>query len=229
MITHLACIMDGNRRWAIKKGWIPWHGHREGIEAAKRVIDFCIEKGITYLSVYTFSIENFKRSFEEKNYLFEVLVNQASQIIEELKQKKVRIRFIGDRSLFPESIKKICEKAEQETAHFNALHLNLLFCYGAQQEIVDAVKRVVHEVRSGDFTLDDLSSETFKRFLWTQDTPDPDLIIRTGGRHRLSNFLLYQAAYSELYFLDCLWPDMTKSHLEKAINHFNQCRRNFGT
>ncbi len=228
MITHLACIMDGNRRWAMQKGWIPWYGHRGGIDAAMRVVDFCREKQIKYLSVYTFSIENFKRSSEEKNYLFSTLAKEAAHIIEQLKQKQVRIRFIGDRTLFPENLKPICEQAEQDTAHFAAMQLNVLFCYGAQQEIVNAVKQVVKQVSVGTITIDDLSPEMFKQYLWTKDIPDPDLIIRTGGRQRLSNFLLYQAAYSELYFLDCLWPELTKEHLQKAVDHFNHCRRNFG-
>ncbi len=229
MIEHLACIMDGNRRWAKKKGWMPWYGHKEGIEAAKRVIQFCIKNNISYLSLYTFSIENFKRPADEIKYLFNNIVNEASSIIKEFKENGVRARFIGDRLWFPETIQATCDKIEQETVDCNILYLNLLFCYGARQEIVNAVKTIIEEIKQGQRTEKDLTPDLFSCYLWTADMPDPDLIIRTGGAKRLSNFLLYQAAYSELYFLDCLWPDITESHLEKAVSFFYQSKRNFGT
>ncbi|HEB41526.1 MAG TPA: di-trans,poly-cis-decaprenylcistransferase [Candidatus Dependentiae bacterium] len=229
MIEHLACIMDGNRRWAKKKGWMPWYGHKEGIEAAKRVIQFCIKKNIPYLSLYTFSIDNFKRPADEIKYLFNNIVKEASSIIKEFKENGVRARFIGDRSWFPESIQSTCDEIEQETVDCSTLHLNLLFCYGARQEIVNAVKTIIEEIKQGKRTDKDLTPDLFSCYLWTADMPDPDLIIRTGGVKRLSNFLLYQAAYSELYFLDCLWPDITESHLEKAVSFFYQSKRNFGT
>lgn len=228
MIEHLACIMDGNRRWAKKKGWMPWYGHKEGIEAIKRVIQFCVKNNISHLSLYTFSIDNFKRPPDEIEYLFNNIIKEGSSIIKELKKNGVRARFIGDRSWFPENILDTCNTIEQETMGYNALYLNLLFCYGARQEIVHAVKTIVKEIKMGRRTEEDLTPDLFSSYLWTADTPDPDLIIRTGGVKRLSNFLLYQAAYSELYFLDCLWPDISESDLQEALSFFYQCKRNFG-
>ena len=228
MVKHLACIMDGNRRWAMNQGLISFLGHRNGWDAVKRVIDFCLEKKITYLSLYAFSIENLKRSEEEKHYLFEVLAQEAFAELEYFKSKNVRIRFIGDRTLFPKSIKHISEKSERETAECSALQLNFLLCYGGQQEIVDTAKRIAIKVAKGDLQVDDITPELFENFLWTAPNPSPDLIIRTGGDNRLSNFLLFQCAYSELYFLDCLWPDISVQHLEAAIIYYDNCRKNFG-
>lgn len=229
MLKHLACIMDGNRRWAINKGIVPFLGHKNGWDAVRRVVTFCLEKNIEYLSLYTFSIENLKRSPEEKYYLFEVLAQEAFKELDELKSKNVRIRFIGDRTLFPKSIKHLCEKSERETQLCTALHLNFLLCYGGQQEIVDTTKRIVMKVMKGDLQIQDITPALFEHFLWTSPIPAPDLIIRTGGDNRLSNFLLYQCAYSELYFIDCLWPDISSENLELAISYYDNCRRNFGT
>jgi undecaprenyl diphosphate synthase len=228
VITHLACIMDGNRRWASKNGLPSVQGHQEGAQAVKRVIDFCLEKGISYLSLYTFSLENFKRSETEKNFLFGLLAQEAANDLAMLKEKKIRVRFIGDKSLFPAHLMPICDMVEQETAYFDALQINVLFCYGARQEIVSGIKQIIHDVKAGIISEDALSDESFKSYLWTGDMPDPDIVMRTGGAQRLSNFLLYQVAYSELYFLDCMWPEVQREHLERMMLFFNQCKRNFG-
>ena len=228
MIKHLACIMDGNRRWAKSRGWMAFRGHRQGAETVQMVTDFCLAKGIEYLSLYTFSIENFKRSEEEKNYFFDLLVEEAEKKLDLFIKKGIRIRFIGDRSLFPATVLKACEKIEQNTAHLKALQVNFLFCYGARQEIVAAAKSLVRQVREGLMTEDAISDETFHTSLWTHDMPDPEVIIRTGNLKRLSNFMLYQAAYAEIYFLECLWPELTEKHLEDVLAEFDHCRRNFG-
>ncbi len=221
--------MDGNRRWAKNNGLPTVQGHREGAQAAKRVINFCLEKGISYLSLYTFSTENFKRSETEKNFLFDILAQEALAELDTLKKKNICVRFIGDRALFPVHLVPIYEKVEQETAGFNALQVNLLFCYGARQEIVSGIKRVIQDIKTGVLTEDALSVDSFSRYLWTGGIPDPDIIVRTGGAQRLSNFLLYQAAYSELYFLDCMWPEIEAAHLERMLLFFDQCKRNFGS
>jgi len=220
--------MDGNRRWAMQHGLVSFLGHKNGWDAVKRVIDFCLEKNIAYLSLYTFSIENLKRSEEEKHYLFEVLAQEVFKELENCKDRNIRIRFIGDRTLFPKSIKQLCEKSERETEHCNGLHLNFSLCYGGQQEIVDTAKRIAIKVVKGDLQVNDITPDIFENFLWTSSIPSPDLIIRTGGDNRLSNFLLYQCAYSELYFIDCLWPDISVQNLESAITYYDNCRRNFG-
>jgi undecaprenyl diphosphate synthase len=220
--------MDGNRRWAKNNGLPATHGHREGAQAVKRVIDFCLEKSIAYLSLYVFSTENFKRSETEKSFLFDILAQEAVNELDVFKQKNIRIRFVGDRTLFPVHLIPLCEKVERETADLKGLQINLLFCYGARQEIISGIKGVIEAVKQGALSLDMLSEESLKKYLWTDDMPDPDIIVRTGGAQRLSNFLLYQAAYSELYFLDCMWPDVHAEHLENMLLYFDQCKRNFG-
>lgn len=228
MMNHLACIMDGNRRWALRKGILPWYGHRKGVDTLTTVVDFCLEKSIKYLSLYAFSVENFSRPQQETRYLFQMLATEADSLLRDCVEKKVRLHFIGDRSLFPKELVPVCERLERKTASCDALQVNILFCYGGRQEITDAIKRIVHEVQEGSLDERALTADLLEQYLWTAGTPAPDLIIRTGGAQRLSNFLTYQAAYSELYFLDCLWPDVTKSDLDKAVTYYNSCQRNFG-
>ncbi len=229
MITHLACIMDGNRRWAKKRGLTPWLGHREGVKAVERTIDFCLERKIKHLSLYTFSIENFNRSEKEKNFLFNILINEIKNYVIELARKKnIRIRFIGDRALFPRQLIPVIEKMEQETVNNTTLIVYVLFCYGGRQELVAAVKTIVADVKSGKIDQNDISEQLIAQSLWMNDVPDPDIILRTGGAQRLSNFLLYRAAYSELFFTDTFWPDITDKELTQAVEYFQQCRRNFG-
>lgn len=228
MITHLACIMDGNRRWAKKRALMPWYGHKEGAQAVRTVIRFCIDKGISYLSLYTFSLENFNRSQQEKDYIFSFLVTESEKELPFFVEHGIRIKFVGDRSLFPRSVVTTCQKIEEETKQCNKLTIQVLFCYGSRQEIIAAVQKIANQVALGQLTADEINDEIFKSNLWTDGVPDPDLIIRTGGLQRLSNFLLYQSAYSELYFLDCLWPDITERDLQAAADYFNNCKRNFG-
>lgn len=229
MIKHLACIMDGNRRWALQQGFASWLGHKKGLEAVQRVIDFGLDKQMSHLSLYAFSLENLQqRSLEEQHYLFEVLAQEALQEVDIFKRKNVKVCFLGDRQAFPTAVRPVCEKVEHETAAGTALQVNFLLCYGGQQEIVDATKRIAAAAVQGDLKIDDITPSMFEKFLWTADMPSPDLIIRTGGQHRLSNFLLFQGAYSELYFLDCLWPDISFAELEAALTFFNKSRKNFG-
>ena len=229
MITHLACIMDGNRRWAMRQNLANLLGHQKGIETINTVVDFCLAKKIPYLSLYAYSIENLhNRSQEEQYYLFGKLAQEAAHDIDIFKRKNVRIQFIGDRSLFPQSMYAVCERIEHETAECSGLLLSLLFCYGGQQEIVDAAKRIAIEVACGALSVNDITPQLFSQHLWTSSLPSPDLIIRTGDQQRLSNFLLYQAAYSELYFLTCMWPDITHQELESALMHYHECRKMFG-
>ena len=220
--------MDGNRRWAQARGFLPWYGHRSGIEAMYRVVDFCLEKQIQYLSLFAFAIQNFKRSAQETHFLFELFEKEAQSMKKELKDKNIRIRFIGDRALFPTHLQILCTQLEKETDHHTGLVVNILFCYGGQEEIIAAVKNIAEKVKSGVLDEQFLTFENLRQALWLGDIPEPELIIRTGHVKRLSNFLLFQAAYSELYFAECLWPDITKNHLQEAVAYFEMCQRNFG-
>lgn len=228
-MQHLAAIMDGNRRWAKGKGLPTLYGHQAGLDAAKRAVDFCLQKRIRYLSLYAFSLENFKRSKTEKEYLFTLIGNYIEKGMNELHAQGVRINIIGERSLFPESVKPLFEKAEQKTAENKNLVLNLLFCYGSQQEIVASVKTIAQKVKNGELAQDEITQKTISEHLWTAAIPAPDLILRTGGEKRLSNFLLYQAAYSEFYFTEKHWPEINQVHLNQAFDYFNTCKRNFGS
>lgn len=228
MIKHIAFIMDGNRRWAVKQGLAAVRGHAQGVESVRRVIEFCLGKGISYVSLYTFSLENFKRSEEEKSFLFGLIVKEAAKGVTEFVEQGVRVRFLGDRSLFPENVLPSCETLEKETVHLNKLTVNFLFCYGGRQEIVAGVKSVMQRVQRGELSIDSLDEEVFGRQLWCGNQPDPDLIVRTGGEQRLSNFLLYQSAYSELMFLDCFWPDISNVDLENLYETFMARKRRFG-
>jgi undecaprenyl diphosphate synthase len=229
MIKHLALVMDGNRRWAQGKGLAPWLGHSNGVDAVKRSVEFCIEKKIPYLSLYVFSLENLRRSPQEVNFLFDLIVSEGERWLDDLIKQGIRVRFIGDRSLFPTHLLPTINKLEQTTSHLTTLEVLLLFCYGGQQEILNGIKHIARNLKQGLISEEDITDEVVRSVLWANKIPDPDLIIRAGGRQRLSNFLLYQAAYSELYFLDCLWPDIQKADLENAVYKFEQVQRNFGS
>ena len=224
MITHLACVMDGNRRWATRQGQLPWNGHRAGAAKVEVAIAFCLEYKIPYLSLYTFSLENFKRSEQERSYLFDLVAHQAETYMSKFIEQGVSIKFIGDISLFPESVQKVCEKVEAQTACGSKLQVNFLFGYGAQQEIIAAATQFAQKIIAGQ----PVTSETFESCLWTARIPNPDLVIRTGGVQRLSNFLLYQSAYAEIRFLDTLWPDLTHAELLSALNSAVQAQKNVG-
>lgn len=227
-LVHMACIQDGNRRWAKQRGLETVEGHKAGIEATKRTIEFCLEKKIKYLSLYTFSTENFNRSTQEVNAIFELMVHEAQKGIDEFKKHDIRVRFIGDRSLFPAQLVPYIDQFEKETAHCDTLHVSFLFCYGAQQEIGAAAKNIAHKVKAGELSEDDITPELFENHLWTHELPAPDVILRTGYVSRLSNFLLYQAAYAELFMLDCFWPDITKEKLQEVYDQFVKRQRRFG-
>jgi len=227
-MQHLAIIPDGNRRWARKNLKATFWGHERGVQTVKTAIEFCLKNDIKFLSFYTFSLENFNRSEAEKNYLFNLLANNFEKHLPELKKQQVRVQFIGQSSYFPEKVHSVIKTIEEETKKFNKLFLNLLFCYGAQQEIVDATKKIAKKVKAGVLDISEIDETAIRQHLWTNNIPDPDLIIRTGGQNRLSNFLLYQAAYSEFSFLDLFWPEITEKHLSDCLNKFNSVQRNFG-
>lgn len=228
-MQHLAMIMDGNRRWAKdQKLQAVTLGHRKGVDAVKAVISFCLKKGIKYLSLFTFSLENFRRENSEQRYIFSLLKEVLHTNMFKLMEQGVRIKFVGDRTLFPEQARAAIEEAEEKTKHLDKLQLNMLFCYGAQQELVAATKKLALKVEQKKLAIEDIDEKAICKELWTWGTPDPDLIIRTGRRSRLSNFLLFQAAYSELMFLDCYWPEVTEEQLEQCFNNFHTIQRNFG-
>lgn len=227
-MQHLACIMDGNRRWAKQHGLLSWYGHKEGLDAAMRVITFAQQKKIPYVSLYLFALQNFKRSQEEIDHIFTMFTDQAKNFAQECVKHNILVRFIGDRSLFPQTLLPSIRLIEESTADCKSLTLNLLFCYAGQEEIVFACKQIAQKVEKSELSSDQITDSLFENHLWSSPNPPPDLIIRTGKMQRLSSFLLYQAAYAELYFADCLWPEIDYAELEKAYIYFLNCKRNFG-
>lgn len=227
-MNHLAIIPDGNRRWAKKNKLESFFGHKKGVEAVRSAITVCIKNSIHYLSFYTFSLENFKRSEIEKTYLFNLLAAEFSSMLPELIKDGIKVCFLGDRRYFPDSIRPVINEIEEKTKDLTALQLNLLFCYGGQQEIVQATQRIAQAVKEGKIKIEDITVDTVKQSLWSPDMPDPELIIRTGSVSRLSNFLLYQAAYSEFMILDSFWPEANEEILQGCIDKFLGVQRNFG-
>lgn len=227
-MQHLAIIPDGNRRWAAQHKLETFFGHKKGRDIVRSAISVCIKNSVKYLSFYTFSLENFRRSELERAYLFDLLSQGFVSELPELIKQGVRVRFIGDRSKFPAQLLDSINQAEEKTKHLDVLNLNLLFCYGATAEITQAIKDIARRVKEGLLQIEDITENMVKSSLWTAGIPDPDLIVRTGGARRLSNFLLLQAAYSEFSFLDCFWPEVTEQHLETCIANFENTQRNFG-
>lgn len=224
MMNHVVCIMDGNRRWAKAQGLMPWMGHKAGAHKVQTVIEYCLQHNIKYLSLYTFSLENFKRPQDEKSYLFDLVMQQAQDYVQKFIDHSVTVKFVGDLARFPESVQQVCAKMESQTAGGTALHVNFLFGYSARQEIVQAAIACAEKATDNQ----EITAQDFEQHLWTSGMPDPDLIIRTGGVQRLSNCLLYQAAYAEIRFLDILWPDITTEHIHVAVQSAVQAQKNIG-
>jgi len=226
--VHVAIIMDGNGRWAKARGLPRVAGHKRGAEAVRRTVTGAAELGIQYLTLYGFSSENWKRPAAEIDDLMGLLRLYLVNEIEELHQKGVRLRVIGQRSRLQADIVRLIEHAEQHTAANRRLNLTVALSYGGRAEIAEAARRVAEEVRAGRLEPAQVDERRFERFLYTSDMPDPELLIRTSGEKRISNFLLWQCAYAELVFLDRLWPDFTRDDLEKAITEYHGRDRRYG-
>ncbi|MEM7662977.1 MAG: isoprenyl transferase [Pseudomonadota bacterium] len=226
--NHIAIIMDGNGRWAKARGLPRSAGHERGVEALRRTVDAADELGIKYLTVFSFSTENWRRPVDEVNVLFGLLRSYVKRDLARLTKRGVRIRIIGDRTKVPDDIAELIDKAESETKNNSAAYLTIAFNYGARDELVRAVRSVAAQVASGDLNPDDIGEAQLEEALDTHGLPDPDLVIRTSGEYRISNFLLWQVAYAELLMLDVLWPDFGKEHLVKAIDEFCGRERRFG-
>ena len=225
---HVAIIMDGNRRWAKAKGLKRILGHREGAKAVKRAVETAVELGIAHLTLFGFSSENWNRTSSEISSLLGLLRIHLRQDLDELDSQGVRIKFIGDLLRFPRDINDLMREAENKTKNNQRLHLTVALSYGSRHELVKATKNIVKSVIDGKLEIDDLDEASFSKYLETNNAPDPDLLIRMGGEHRISNFLLWQIAYTELYFTDVCWPDFSKADLEEALSAFQIRDRRFG-
>jgi undecaprenyl diphosphate synthase len=226
--NHVAIIMDGNGRWAQLRRQPRTLGHVKGTRVAKKIITACSRRGIKHLTLYAFSTENWLRPEAEVRLLMRILRRYLDRETKNLIKENIRFSIIGDLSRIPEDVSAAISNSINETAHCTGLHLVFALSYGSRQEIVNAVKNLCSRVSSGELSVADIDASMVSSFLSTFPTPDPDLIIRTSGEQRLSNFLLWQAAYSEFYFTDVLWPNFTESHLDLALRSFSQRQRRFG-
>ena len=226
---HVAIIMDGNGRWAKARGLPRIAGHKEGAEALRRTLESCADAGISWLTVYAFSSENWNRPADEVQDLMGLLKHYIKKEISALDKEGIRIRFIGDREKLSADIQKMLSDAEEKTAKHQRFNLNIALSYGSKQELTQACKNIAKQVAAGELTVDDIEERTIEANIYTSGMPEPDLLIRTGGEQRLSNFLLWQSAYTELYFTDTLWPDFQADDIDKAINAFSNRERRYGT
>ncbi len=225
---HIAIIMDGNGRWAEKHALGRITGHKRGTKSVKLTVRACREIGIKYLTLYAFSVENWLRPKEEVEALMDLLGTYLRSELQEMLENDIRLTAIGNIEALEEPVRGILKETMNKTAHNKGMVLNLALSYGGRDEIVEAVKGVLKDSQYGKINFIDLTKELFSKYLYTTDIPDPDLLIRTSGEYRLSNFLLWQTAYTELYFTDVLWPDFRRKHLIDAIADFQRRERRFG-
>ena len=225
---HIAIIMDGNGRWAKSRSLPRAEGHRRGAEAVRRVVEVASNLGISYLTLFGFSSENWKRPEREIEDLMLLLRLYLRSEIAEMHRNNVRFRMIGDRTTLPSSVVELIEHAESTTSENTGLNLVLALSYGSRQEIVNAARELSTKVVAGELLADEIDEQKFESHLLTLGIPDPDLLIRTSGEKRISNFLLWQIAYSEFVFIDVLWPDFGEAELRNAITEFQSRERRFG-
>lgn len=225
---HIAIIMDGNGRWAKEKGKDRLFGHYNGVESVRNIVEGCAELQIEYLTLYAFSTENWDRPKDEVTGLMELLVETIRTEVTTLNKNNIRLKVIGNVAMLPASAQEELNEACEETSKNTGLNLIMALSYSSRWEIVNAVKKIAEEVKEGRLLNEEINDEVFKKHLCTHDIPDPELMIRTSGEYRISNFLLYQLAYSELYFTGTLWPDFRKENLYEALFDYQNRERRFG-
>lgn len=226
--AHIAVIMDGNGRWAKQRGLPRTFGHRAGTDAVRRIVRACGELKVKILTVYVFSYENWKRPSLEVSALMHLLIEMVKKEVADLNKNNVRLSTIGDLSLLPDKTREVLEQGIADTAKNTGLTLNLALSYSGRTEILQAVRSAAQDIASGKLKPLELTEDKLSDYLYTRGMPDPDLMIRTGGDLRISNFLLWQLAYTELFITDTLWPDFDRAHLESAILAYQSRERRFG-
>ena len=220
-IKHVAIIMDGNGRWGLKYNKSRNYGHRAGLRTVEKIIKVSLRKKIPYLTLFAFSTENWRRPQKEINFLLKLLENFLQTKLNQLIEQKIKLKIIGDKNKFPKRIKKIINYSENKTKKNKKLHINLAINYGSKSEIVESIKRIIKKKQN-------ISEKKITSNLYTSEIPDPEILIRTGNTKRLSNFLLWQLAYSEIFFEKKLWPDFNENDYLKILNKFRIIKRNFG-
>ncbi len=225
---HIAIIMDGNGRWAKEQGQDRLFGHYQGVESVRDIVEGCAELGVGYLTLYAFSTENWDRPQYEVIGLMELLVKTIRGEVESLNKNNIRLHVIGDMNMLPDYAQRELNEALQITGNNDGLQLIMALSYSGRWELLNAVKSIAHEVQRGALQVEEIDQDTLQKFLTTSDFPDPELMIRTSGEYRISNFLLYQLAYAELYFTQVRWPDFRKQNLYEALIDYQNRERRFG-
>jgi len=228
---HVAIIMDGNRRYAKEFGLLVSEGHEKGREKLETILEWCMELGVRMLTVYAFSTENVGRDRNEVEDLMRMFVLNFRNLAEDKRvhKHKIRVKVLGQKDQLPKDLREAIELAEDQTKDYNEYFFNIAVGYGGREEIVHAIKKVAEAVKDGKMKVEDITEKTFTEFLYTKDMPDPDLVLRTSGEERISNFLLWQLAYSELYFSDVYWPGFRKIDFLRAVRSYQLRKRRFGT
>ena len=219
--NHVAIIMDGNGRWALQKGKSRNYGHQCGLKTIEKIVDYSIKKKISYLTLFTFSSENWKRPKKEVNFLFKLLENYFKKNLLKVIRNGIKVKIIGNKSKLASNLRKIIKLAENKTRKNKKISVQLALNYGSKQEIINSMKIVNKKKQK-------ITIKNFEKNLYTSDFPDPDILIRTGGQRRLSNFLLWQMAYTEIFFVKKMWPDFNNNDFQKILNKFKKIKRNFG-
>lgn len=225
---HIAIIMDGNGRWAKNQGKFRVFGHESGVLSVKDIVEGCVEIGVKYLTVYAFSTENWNRPIDEVNALMELLISTINQEAETLNKNNIRLNAIGDLKSLPQKCIDDLADAMNKTKDNTKCTLTLALSYSAKWELVEAARQIAEQVKAGQINIDQIDEQLFASKLTTANIPDPELMIRTSGEHRISNYLLWQMAYTELYFTETLWPDFRREHLYEAIVNYQKRERRFG-
>ena len=219
--NHVAIIMDGNGRWALNRRKSRNYGHQQGLRAIEKIVDYSIKEKISYLTLFTFSSENWKRPKTEVNFLFKLLENYFKKNLLKVIKNGIKVKIIGNKYKLASNLRKIIKLAENKTKKNKKISVQLALNYGSKNEIINSLKNIIKKKQK-------ITTKNFEQNLYTAGFPDPDILIRTGGKKRLSNFLLWQMAYTEIFFIDKMWPDFNKNDLKKILNKFRNIKRNFG-
>ncbi len=225
---HIAIIMDGNGRWARQRSLPRSSGHQAGVKTIRQVVEHCARLRVGALTVYAFSSENWQRPEKEVSFLMELFVRALRSEVDKLHENNIAVRFIGELDVFPHALREEIRHATEKTAANSGMRFNIAVNYGGRRELARAVTAIAASVQRGELNPDDIDEALVTRHTWLQDVPEPDLFIRTGGEQRLSNFLLWHLAYTELFFTNTLWPDFNVAELDAAITHFSKRQRRFG-
>lgn len=225
---HIAIIMDGNGRWAKQQGMIRAFGHQNGTKTVNQIVEACSDINVTHLTLYAFSTENWNRPKYEVDALMTIMVNSLKKELPTMMEKNVQVTAIGNIYKLPSNVKKVINEVIDKTKNNKKIRLSLALSYGSREELTTAIKEIASKVKNNIISTDNIDASVINQHLYTHDMPDVDLLIRTSGEHRISNFLLWQIAYAELYFCDVLWPDFTPEHLFEAVINYQNRERRFG-